>query len=143
VSSALAASSNDDRPEIPAQIAENIESAPAIVTTWETEHPAESSRKQEESADLVLARRRTLEMASPSPTADATLLGIPFAASASDNRPENPPQDVGNVQFAPGNGCAAIASVSGGTSDLGPPLPNPIGFRPIKLRMTLNGVMAC
>ena len=45
-----------------------------------------------------------------------------------------------NMESAAGNGRDAEAS--GGASDAGPSFPNRIGFRPIKLQMTLNGVMA-
>jgi hypothetical protein len=47
------------------------------------------------------------------------------------------------AQSAPGNGRIPAAADGCGGGTLGPPPPNPGGFRFCKFRMTLNGVTAC
>ena len=59
-----------------------------------------------------------------------------------NDRPENPPQGLENVDSAPGNDGPAKAS-SGAAPHVSPIPPNPTGFRRVNVRMTLNGVMAC
>jgi len=111
----------NDRPEIPPQDLEKMDLAPGLAIGPEPSCGADGAR------EAASAWTR------PKPRQDEPL----------HDCPENPPQDFENVESAPGNGCAAKALPSGGASDVAPTSPNPIGFRPIKVRMTLNGVMAC
>ena len=57
-----------------------------------------------------------------------------------DDRPEIPAQSLEKVQSAPGNGWLARAAAGSGSLP-SPLVPDPI--RPDRVRMTLNGVMAC
>jgi transposase-like protein len=108
------------RPENPAQQSENMESAPGFAIVSE------------------VARTSRRAVGRPGPGQD-----VPAPDAPPDDRPANPSHAVANVESAPGNGRPAEASSSGGAADVGPTFPNPIGFRPLKVRMTLNGVMAC
>jgi hypothetical protein len=111
----------NDRPENPPQDLEKMDFAPGLAT------------ESEASCDADAAREAARAWTRPEPRQDEPL----------NDRPENPPQDFENVESAPGNGCAAKAPSSGEASDVVPTVPNPIGFRRVNVRMTLNGVMAC
>jgi hypothetical protein len=68
---------------------------------------------------------------------------VPLAASPGDKRPENPAQDLEKVESAPGHGWLARTASGSEGATVSLPVPNPGGFRSCKVRMTLNGVMAC
>ncbi len=143
----------DERPENLPQSLEKMESAPGIAAAPEAENPAQPARVQDGSADLVpslskdapdrgnvAARWSMLRDATPCVAPQHEGQGFPFAASASDGRPENPPQGPENMESAPGNDGAASAPASRPISVVSS---HPTHFRRVACRMTLNGVMAC
>ena len=136
----------DARPEIPPQNIEIIDLMPGIAKTPEVESPAEAATQPRPEEPAERAFRRTLEEAPLCPLehpsrriacGDAPQDEVEGGSDGrveSDNRPENPPQHSEIAQSAPVFGAAsAVAS----------PFRDPTVFRPIKLRVTLNGVMAC
>ncbi len=118
----------NDRPENPAQDPEKIESAPGIAAT-----PGASG-----SVDAV--PEQVNAFARPEPARELGALDAPL-----NDRPENRPQDIENVESAPGNTWAADASApaSAGASVVSSTVPGRIETRRPNVRMTLNGVVAC
>jgi hypothetical protein len=131
---ASVAPASDERPENPLQSTENVDSAPAIATG--------APRGAADSADFAIGaskndalRDTTLRVA---PQHEGQ--GGPSHGSGRDERPENPAQDLENVESAPG--LAEDARSSGG-APAGPALLNPAaGFRRINVQMGLNGLYA-
>jgi hypothetical protein len=127
-----------ERPEISAQSLEKIESAPGIGSASRT---AEAVTGPASAADLMLsllrssAGRRDLRVClAPKQGGGALSLGVPAAL----DRPENPPQDPENIDFAPGKSGLDEA----GSGSLPNPLvPYPIG--PGRFYRTLHCVGAC
>ncbi len=80
------------------------------------------------------------EFARPEPARELGALDAPL-----NDRPENRPQDIENVESAPGNTWAADASApaSAGASVVSSTVPGRIETRRPNVRMTLNGVVAC
>ena len=58
-------------------------------------------------------------------------------------RPELAPQDTEMIESAPGFLGPAEAPASDPDFRVAATVPNPIGIRPVNVRMTLNGAMAC
>ncbi len=110
----------DDRPEFPAQVPEKMDFAPGRARDSEATCGADAAQEAH-------------AWTRPEPRQDEPL----------NDSPKDPPKHLENIGSAPTNERPGNLPPSGGASDVGPAFPNPIAFRPIKLRMALNGVMAC
>ena len=110
----------DARPEFPAQAPENMDFAPGPEMESEAPRGARATHT----------------------AAHAWTRATPWQAEPLNDCSENLPEESEIVENAPGNDGPATTSPLGEASDLGPALANANAFRPIKLRMTLNGVMA-
>jgi hypothetical protein len=132
-----------ERPGIPPQGLEKIESAPGFAVVPEAESP-----------DLVLSLSKDAPASSNAAACwsmlrDATRCVAPQhesrevrpAAPAGDDRPENPPQGLENIESAPGKGWPAEAAPA--PDDSTPMIMTPTGWRRQNIRILLNGVAAC
>ena len=105
--------------------------------------PAPSVAPRLEAADQPLRRFR-LFLASES----VKPLDKSLAATAKRPRPEMAPLRLEKIESAPGNGMASKAQnpqdlVPAREPLVSPTAANPSGARPLNIRMTLNGVVAC